>query len=131
MFNKKEKVAYAKAINMTPSQFNEFIRRLRGHINKYLDYESISTNMLIAGFQFAVDVQENSKQEKEKVKIDFGSIQSVEVKKYGTEILDLRSEGMGATRICKTIKSLHNAHISISTMNRFLKLNEEYSNGKS
>jgi hypothetical protein len=129
MFNKKEKVAYAKAVNMTPDQFDEFIKRLRGYINKYLEFESISTNILISGFQFAVDVQKNSK--KEKVKINFASIQSVEIKKYGKEILDLRLEGMGATRICKTIKSLHNANISISTMNRYLKLNGDYDNGKS
>ncbi|MBN2896151.1 MAG: hypothetical protein JXK05_09720 [Campylobacterales bacterium] len=131
MFNKKQKEECALALGLSLEELDAFARRYRGHLNKHLKHESLSINIILLGFSLLKKVKEASEQPP-KPQINFGTLSNEALKKYGVEILELSREGYGATRLCKAMRERHNAVISKSTMERFLRLNkEEVKHGKS
>lgn len=130
MFSQQKKMTFAKVLGLTLEELDDFIHRYRGYLNSKLNNESLSYNIVLAGFIYLVDTKKVFRKEPES-KIIFGSIKSELVKKYAVEIIELRKDGYGAKRICNAIKERHNADISKSMMDRFLKYNKVKNNGES
>ncbi len=130
MFSQQQKTEYAKQLGVTLDELDTFIKRYRGYLNSKLLNDSLSFNIVLAGFKYLGDVKKEVRPESKPV-IDFGTIRSEAIKRYGVEILELRDEGYGAKRICDAMNSRHNAKISKSSMDRFLNLNKRDNNGES
>lgn len=125
MFTQKKQERFAKLLGLTPQEFETYIHRYRGHLNTVLQNKSLSFNQVMHGFVFFEDIIKNRENKDPETVIKFGSIRSMEIKKYGVEVLELNLQGYGAKRICDAMKIGHNVDISKSTMDRFLRLNQK------
>lgn len=125
MFTQQKKNLFAKLLGLTLNELEEFIHRYRGHLNSRLEKESLSFNQVMYGLIYFEDIKNKQSAKGSVEHIKYGSIRSEEIRKYGAEILDLNKDGYGAKRLCNAMKSLHNIAISKSTMDRFLRLNQE------
>jgi hypothetical protein len=118
MFTKQQEEKYAKQLNLTNDEFDNFAYRLSKHIAKR---EVVTKNVIKSGF-FILDEILKEKTATKKV-FEYGELRNLVVKKYAEEIMELRKQGQGAKMISNIIYSNHRAKVSKSTIQKFLKYN--------
>ena len=113
----------AKVLNLTEKQAQSFTKRLRGWIKKNGDSDiSIARGI-------ATILKDLKTEPKEQKLLYLQNTKNPILLKYGKEILQLHSEGLGSRRIQKYLKEFHNARISHTTIHAFIKAQQEAKNG--
>jgi len=112
------KTRASKVLGFSPEQIEEYARRVKGHLTKCLfEKNYLTVNMIIQSVFIIQDIRD--KQLEQKIKEH--SIHNPTLRKYQQEIRDLSSMGLGSTRISKELRTKYKAHLSPSTIYRFLK----------
>jgi len=121
--NKKKEKEYYKLLGITEEEFTEFAKRFKHYL---LTKNNITSLDIKRGFFILEDIK--NKQIEKKIEIikelNFKSFKNLYVKKYNKDIVDAYRFGYGAKRISKMLKLEHNAKISPSTIERFIKINK-------
>jgi len=110
---------FARQLNLTDNEFQEFTNRLSRF---YLKREPTQKNVMEGFFILSLIIQKRELS-KPPTKFNFDNIKHIQLKKYASEIMDLKHQGFGATRASKFIKTHHHAEISKSTIEKFWRQN--------
>lgn len=123
MFQKKKKENYEKLLGLNDDELTEFAKRFKHYL---LAQKNITSTNIIKGLFILEDIKD--KQIKKKVEevqeLNFKSFTNQFIRKYHKDIIDAYRFGYGAKRISKILLVDHNAKVSASTIERFLKVNK-------
>ena len=110
-------------LSLSPDEYEELCMRVAG----YLETRKTTKNNLMQGMGFILDSILSKRAEKDakafSERINFNDSKHVHLRKYGLKILELKAEGMGSRKIHAYLQLNHNAKISRSLIERFLRWN--------
>ncbi len=115
----------SKVLNFSTEEIVEYAKRVKGHLNKcILDNNTLTTNQIIQSIFIIKDIQDKQIEREAKEL----QIQNPVIRKHQHEIKLLNHAGLGASRISKELRTKFNAHVSSSTIQRYLR---DLNNGES
>ncbi len=120
MFNEKQ---VKKLQQLLAIKNRDYATLFAYRLQKFLEQNGLKQEVIIKGINIILqDIHEKEKSEaKEKIKVNLKGITHPVLIKYGTEIIKLYKEGLGARRIRKLLEMEHNAKISHTAIHNFLK----------
>ena len=129
MFNEKQ---VKKLQQLLGIKNRDYATLFAYRLKKFLEKNGVEQGTIINVINIILqDIHEKEKSEaKEKMKVNLKGITHPVLRKYGTEIIKLYKEGLGARRIRKLLEMEHNAKISHTAIHNFLKQQSCYKKEK-
>lgn len=113
------KTRASKILNFSVEEIEEYAKRVKGHLNKCIQSNNgtLTVNQIIQSIFIIKDIQDKQVEREAKEL----QVQNPIVRKYQHDIKLMSHNGLGSNRISKELRIKFNAHVSASTIYRYLK----------
>jgi len=111
----------AKLLSLSVDESHELTKRMHGHLKK----SGLNQDEIAKSFFVLNDIWKRKEEQKIKLSVPLLGFKNKGIEKYRIEIVKLKTEGLSADKIAKTLKNKKDAP-SVSTIKRYIKALKEW-----